>query len=67
MNFDSFIVTRKSILAHSASELYSQKSMQNYEEKEIRKSMSVGRDSTWFYEDFITVPEVMMAIPYGSF
>jgi hypothetical protein len=63
MNFDSFIITRKSILAHSVSDLYSQKSMSRYEASEVRKSMSIARDSKWFYEDFITVPEVMNAIP----
>ena len=29
--------------------------------------MAVGRDSTWFYEDIITVPDVIKAIPFGSF
>jgi hypothetical protein len=29
--------------------------------------MVVGRDSSWFYDDLITVPEVMKAIPYGPF
>jgi hypothetical protein len=63
MNFDSFIITRKSILAHSVSDLYSHKSMSIYEETERRKSMTIARDSKWFYEDFITIPEIMKAIP----
>jgi len=63
MNFDSFIITRKSILAHSVSDLYSHKSMSIYEQSEQRKSMSIARDTKWFYDDLITVPEVMKAIP----
>ena len=29
--------------------------------------MVAGKESAWFYEDLITVPDVIKAIPFGSF
>ena len=54
-------------MAHSASDLASNVSMDRYEQQEQRKSFVGGRDSIWFYQDQITVPEVMKAIPFGKF
>jgi hypothetical protein len=61
MNFDSFIITRKSIIGRHLSDIYEKKSNEEYEMEEKRKSFSISKDDSFFkYDDpnvdFITPP-----------